>query len=172
MRWNTAGFVQPGLGFGRAPEFGRKHARMHEEPRVHGALGQRLLHVRPRLVVAAGGAERPRQRIVRKNVRAILQFALRQLNRQFCLLAPRGQEQRKSPRIALCAELLQVRFDFRGFVSAARRAERVGQRPLKFRQRIDLRRTLRGRNRLGDSISIKQHAAPHQKGGGIVGREA
>ena len=133
---------------------------MGEEPRVHGALGQRLFHVRPRLVVAAGGGKRPCQRIVRKNVRAILQFALRQLNRQFGLLTARGQEQGESPRVALRASVLQVRLDFRGFVSAARRTERVGQRPLKFRQRIDLRRALHGRDRVRDPISIEQHAAP------------
>ena len=105
---------------------------MGEEPRVHGALGQRLLHVRPRLVVAAGGSERPRQRIMRENVRAILQFALRQLNRRVRPCSPRVARNRAKVRASLCApSLLQVRLDFRGFVSAARRAERVGQRPIE-----------------------------------------
>ena len=77
----AAGFGQPRLGFGRASEFGRKHSRVGKEPRIDGALGQRLLHVRPCLVGTTGRGERPRQRIVRENVRAGLQFALRKLNR-------------------------------------------------------------------------------------------
>ncbi len=77
----AAGFGQPRLGFGRASEFGRKHSGVGEEPRIDGALGQRLLHVRPCLVESTRGSERPRQRIVRKNVCAGLQFALRELNR-------------------------------------------------------------------------------------------
>ena len=139
-----AGFGEPSLGFSRALESGGKHARVGKKPRVHGAFGQRLLHVRPRLVGAAGGRERPCQRVMGENVLAVLQFALRQINSRFSLLAARGQEQRESPRIALRAELLQVRLDICGFVGTARRAERVGQRPLKFRQRIELRRALRG----------------------------
>ncbi len=107
-----AGFGEPGLGFGRALESGRKHARVGKEPRVHGALGQRLLHVRPSLVVAAGGGERPGQRVMGENVLAVLQFALHQLNRRFSLFATRRQEQRESPRITLGAELLEGCLDF------------------------------------------------------------
>ena len=67
-------------GLGRAAEFGRKHSGVGKEPRIDGALGQRLFHVWPRLVRSAGGGERPSQRIVRENVRAGLKFALRKSN--------------------------------------------------------------------------------------------
>ena len=103
MCWRLRALVSQRLGFGRSSEFGRKHPGMGEEPGVDRALGQRLLHVRPCLFEPTRGSERPCQRIVRKNVCAGPEFALRELDSEFCLLPSGRQEQRKRPRIVLRA---------------------------------------------------------------------
>src|SRR5206468_8084005 len=136
---------------------------MEKEPRVFGAFCQCALHFAMRFGEVTCRSQRPGKGVVSEDVTARTKFSSRKSKRRPRILVSRREKQRQCPGIATRAVFPKLHFNSRRFVFAGSCAQRLGERPLIFRKRIQLRGVLQSVHGFAEPIVSKQHSSLQQE---------
>ena len=109
---------------------------MEKEPPVFRAFRQCALHLAVRFGHVASRGQRPCEGIVSEDITARSKFRSCEAERRLRILVPRREKESQCAGIPGRAVLAKLRLDSRRFIFAFHCAQRLGERPLIFGERI------------------------------------